>query len=303
MAQKRSELAQRVEQRSEAAKVGVSKTMDEWIQHYGPEFNAALPAHVDGARFLRLCLNELRFNPGLRDCDPYSLIGALMICAQLGLEPSGPLNHVALTPFQRNLGTREQPRWVQAVQIIIQYQGYTELATRTGKVKTITADVVYEADDFDAWMEDGLYRIRHRPPKLGKARGEIIGAYAVAALVDGSVLMRVVDMEEIEKAKSFSKQGSQNKGPWVEHFEAMARKTAVRRLWPWLPKSAEGATAFALDARVVTDVPVGSLVDDVPILDVVADYPPDDEREEKEEPGVEVVYAPNDPARPFEEGT
>lgn len=275
-------LAEKVEHRQEVQKSG--KTMDEWLSYYSSDFASALPASVDAERFLRLALNELRWQPALRECDVASVIGAMMTCAQLGLEPSGPLNHVYLTPRNVNLGTKQNPQWVKRVQLTIGYQGYIELAQRTGAVKTITADVVKANDDFDFWVEDGEQRMRHRPVVFGD-RGDLVGAYAVARMVDGSAIVRAVDLDEIHSAKQKSDAGRADKGPWVTDFEAMAMKTAVRRLWKWLPKTGEAAAGYNVDGTVVVERPEFPLVEQraVPVLDVVSDSGPSDE-EGKPEP-------------------
>ena len=38
-----------------------------------------------------------------------------------------------------------------------------------------------------------------------------------------------------------------NKGPWVTHFEEMAKKTALRRLFKYLPVSLEIQRAVVMD--------------------------------------------------------
>lgn len=307
-------LAEKVESKQEARAAGVQKTMDEWLTTYSDDFAAALPQYVDRERFIRLALNELRWSPQLRDCDVPSVIGAMMTCAQLGLEPSGPLNHVYMTPRNVNVGTKERPQWVKRVQLTVGYQGYIELAQRTGAVKTITADVVCERDEFDMWVEDGNQRLRHRP-KIFSDRGPIIGAYAVAAMVNGDVICRAVDLDELDRAKQKSDAGRANKGPWVTDWESMAMKTAIRRLWKWLPKTEAAAAGYNVDGIVVVDRPELAVTEarQVPVLDVVSDTeePADEPEKVRDDSPAEVLTtaeAPDevippaeDPTRPFDE--
>ena len=42
-------------------------------------------------------------------------------------------------------------------------------------------------------------------------------------------------------------------GPWADHFDQMAKKTAYLRLKPWLPKSTEVQHAIAADNSVRLD--------------------------------------------------
>ncbi|MCI4427735.1 MAG: recombinase RecT [Burkholderiales bacterium] len=56
-----------------------------------------------------------------------------------------------------------------------------------------------------------------------------------------------------EAVRAQSRAGSS--GPWVTHFEAMALKTVVRRLFKWLPISVELATAIEADERAEIGIP------------------------------------------------
>lgn len=269
-----SDLARTVGQRGAALAAGKSKTMDEFIQQYAADFGNLLPANsIDQGAFVRLALNSLRYNEKLREVEPASLIGALMTTAQLGLQPTGPLEHVYLLPFRANAGTKEQPRWVQRVQLIIGYNGYIELATRTGKVRTIVGRPVFKNDYFSHTIHNGQDTVNHKPTKLGEDPGPLIGTYATATLMDGSIIVRVCAVDEIEAARKRSKSGGADdpKGPWTTDYITMAVKTSVRRLWKWIPKSSEGAAAFNVDAQVVAELPDReALMAPPPILDEVS---------------------------------
>jgi len=52
-------------------------------------------------------------------------------------------------------------------------------------------------------------------------------------------------MGDIEKARKTSKSG--NFGPWKDHFEEMSKKTAIRRLFKYLPVGTELNRAIAID--------------------------------------------------------
>ena len=47
----------------------------------------ALPKHMTADRLARIALTEIRKTPALARCDQTSFLGAIMQCAQLGLEP------------------------------------------------------------------------------------------------------------------------------------------------------------------------------------------------------------------------
>ena len=78
-------------------------------------------------------------------------------------------------------------------------------------------------------------------------------AYAVARLRSGGAPFSVIYPEDWEKAKAASAAGSKNVGPWVDHWHAMVRKTAVRRLQPFLPQSPQLAASYRWDDQPAPD--------------------------------------------------
>jgi len=196
-----------------------------------PEIARALPGGVDFDRFERIVRTEVRRVPALLDCDPHSFLAAVLWAAQLNLEP-GPLQHVHLIPFKRQ------------VTFVIGYRGYVELAYRSGQVKDIYAALVREGDGFRETLGTSP-KLIHEP----QTDGEIVAAYAVARLKTGGTVFQVIHEPEWERARKASQLGSAGKGPWADDRDAMIRKTALRRLEPWLPKTGGFGEAIALDER------------------------------------------------------
>ena len=87
---------------------------------------SALPKHMNADRFLRIALTSMSKNPTLFDCTERSLFGAVVQCAQLGLETDDNRGQAYLIPF-RNKGVYEVNLWFG-------YRGLMELVFRTGKV-------------------------------------------------------------------------------------------------------------------------------------------------------------------------
>lgn len=214
------------------------KTIHQFLETYKSEIARALPKHMTADRMARIALTEFRKNPALMKCDPATLFGAVIQCAQLGLEPGGALGHAFLLPFEnRRKGTTE-------VQFIIGYRGMIDLALRSGQILSLEARAVYEADKFHVSL--GLNPdLTHEPAWHNADRGALTFVYAVAKLRDGGVQFEVMSRAEIEKVRAQSKAG--NSGPWVTHFEEMAKKTVIRRLFKYLPVSVELQRAVALD--------------------------------------------------------
>jgi recombination protein RecT len=218
------------------------------------QMQLALPKHVTAERLARVALTEVRKNPALARCDQTSFLGALMTCAQLGLEPGGPLGHAYLIPFENRKANRTE------VQFIVGYRGMIDLARRSGQIVSIEARPVYEGDAFEVSL--GLdSNLRHVPDFDNPNRvqpDKLRFVYAVAKLKDGGVQFEVMSRREVEAVRAQSRAGSS--GPWVTHFEAMALKTVVRRLFKWLPISVELATAIDADERAEIGIPQENLL-------------------------------------------
>jgi recombination protein RecT len=206
----------------------------------------ALPKHVPADRFARIALTALRANADLQRTDPGSFLACLLQAAQLGLEPNTPLQHAFLIPRRKGDGME--------CTLQIGYQGMIDLARRSGRVKAITAHVVYDGDAFSYTLGDDE-KIEHTRP-LGAAPGKVIAAYAIATLDDGSKVRRVVPAWELEKARAL---GARN-GPWGQHYDEMSKKTAIRRLFKMLPKSAEMAAASQVEDADERGIPTSRAV-------------------------------------------
>lgn len=209
----------------------------------------ALPRHITPERLARVALTEVRKNPALARCDQKSFLAAIMTCAQLGLEPGGPLGHAYLIPFDNKKAGRVE------AQFVIGYRGMIDLARRSGQIVSIEARAVYEGDTFEVTL--GLdSHLRHVPDFDNPARTQadkLRFVYAVAKLKDGGVQFEVMSRREVEAVRAQSRAGTS--GPWVTHFEQMALKTVVRRLFKWLPISVELASAIEADERAEIGLP------------------------------------------------
>ena len=178
-------------------------------------------------RFARLCLTAFRQTPKLMQCDPYSVLGAMMTCAQLNLEPNTPQGLAYLIPYNREC------------QFQIGYRGLMQIMYRSGAIASFNADVVYRQE-----YENGLFeyesgitpRLTHKIDLLGSARSgrpdEIIAAYAAVVLKTGEPIVRLVTKMEIDQARDLNRG---NSPAWRDHYAAMAIKTAIKRLANWLP--------------------------------------------------------------------
>lgn len=205
---------------------------------------AVLPKHVDADRMLKLALGALRTTPKLLNCNVESLMGAVVTCSTLGLEPNTPLGHAYLIPFEnRQKGTTD-------VQIVFGYKGLIDLARRSGQIVSIAAHEVCANDEFR--FSYGLdEQLVHNPALTD--RGEVIAFYAVAKLVGGGYAFEVMGRDQVEEIRDASQNykfaREKGKTVWGQHFVEMGRKTVLRRLFKYLPVSIELATASNIDSN------------------------------------------------------
>jgi recombination protein RecT len=202
------------------------KSITGLMEQYKGEIAKALPKHLSADRMARIALTCIRVNPKLAECDPLSFMGAIIQASALGLEP-GSQGHAYLIPFKNTKkGTTE-------CQFIPGYRGLIDLARRSGQIESLSAQVVREKDDFE--YEYGLDEKLFHKPARGD-RGDIIYVYAVAKLKDGGRQFEVMDMDQIQKIRNRARYANP---VWESDFDEMCRKTAVRRLYKYLPTSVE----------------------------------------------------------------
>lgn len=221
----------------------VSKSIDDTLNDMLPQFQMAMPRGAEAAQLVRDALTVVRQTPRLLECDKASLLGSLMTCAQLGLRPGvGALGHAYVIPFKGK------------AQFILGYQGMLELANRSNEIDTVVARIVYKNDIFQ--IDYGTDSLTHIPAMTG--RGDVIGYYA-KFYRKGSTRptfewMSVADAAEHRDKFAMAKDRQGNiSGPWRDHFDSMALKTVVRKLFKWMPRSTQMSLAIIADETVRVD--------------------------------------------------
>lgn len=211
------------------------------------QFEMAAPRGMEARQIVRDAMTALSTTPKLAECDPRSVLGALMTMAQLGLRV-GVLGHGWVLPFW-DARTRSQK-----AQLIIGYKGYVALAHRSGLISSMTARNVHEHDHFV--VEYGIdEKLIHRPAK--GERGDVVGYYAVVKFVNGGHSFWHMTRAEAEHHRDryamAKKKDGTIVGPWRDNFDEMAQKTCVRKLARFMPQNTDLATAFAVDDSVRLD--------------------------------------------------
>ena len=74
--------------------------VEQLLSSMSKQVELALPQFIKPERFMRVMLTQIRATPKLLDCSKESFLGAMMDCAQLGLEPGSALGHAYLVPYK-----------------------------------------------------------------------------------------------------------------------------------------------------------------------------------------------------------
>lgn len=222
-------------------------TLRDAIKASENQFALALPKHVDAGRFLRASLTALNVVPKLQECTQVSVLAGLMQAAQLGLEVSDVRGQCYLIP--------RKVKGTMTATFMLGYRGMIDLAARGGI--TVDVDEICENDAYD--YQRGTSPKLYHKPTLG-ARGAVLAYYAVAQFSDGRPPSFVI-IGKTEAEEHRDKFGSDRdyetkeiKGVWVEHFDAMARKTVVKMLLNYLPATVELRQAVAIETTGSDDM-------------------------------------------------
>jgi recombination protein RecT len=272
------------------------------------QFQLAMPKGMEAKQLIRDFMTVLQVTPSLATCEPRSILGALMTCSQLGLRP-GVLGQAWVVPFKGK------------GQLIIGYKGLATLAQRTSAIASITTRIIHENDYYD--YEFGLEeRLIHKPAMTGP-RGEPVAYYSVVRTNTGGKYWEVMSRIEMEEHRdlfamgrakgTIGKAGPHLKGvvvgPWVDNFDAMAKKTVVIKALNLAPASTELQRAFDVDGSTRFDISPTANVSEVSIIEdngedaIDGEIDPDDPGFENVPPHPATRSTPThrDPAEPTAE--
>jgi recombination protein RecT len=195
---------------------------------------------ISPQEFYVSAINAIKKNPKLLNCDPKSLFGAILLSAEVGLRFNTPEQHAFILPYGKE------------AKFQIGYKGLVEMMYRNPRVLSISAEAVFEKDEFDYGYGLTPFLI-HKPFRKGD-RGKLECVYAVCKLKDADAVFTVVEKSELDKTREFSqnkdsKHSPYNNGTDIHHF--MEIKTAIKKLSKLIPKASvlEISKAVEYDSR------------------------------------------------------
>lgn len=188
-------------------------------------------------REISFALQHINKSPQLLSCTPESKLKAVVNIALVGLTLNPVAKESYIVPrWNRQLGANEcclEPSYV----------GLVKLLTDAGSVVSMIANVVYEGDNFEIDLANNQNPIRHIRCLVSSRKGQIIGCYALATLPNGIKQPEWMDIEELyavrERSESYlaHKAGKMKSCVWVSDEAEMMRKTVIRRIYKYLPRT------------------------------------------------------------------
>lgn len=184
----------------------------------------------------------------LQDCSPYSVVSAAGIAAALKLPINPSLGFAYIVPYNGQ------------AQFQMGYRGFIQLAMRSGQYRTLNAGAVCEGQIKEIDFLTGEI------VKGEKISDEVVGYVAYMELLNGfnkALYMTIAQLEahaeKFSQSYAYDLKTGRKSSVWTTNFNAMARKTVLKRLLSQYgvmsidQQSLELATALQADQSVITE--------------------------------------------------
>lgn len=227
---------------TKAAVAKKNPTVKDMVEAQRPAIERQLAGAMNSDAFVRTVLNEIGKTPKLSTADPTTLLGGVMLAAQLRLEIGSGMGEFYLTPRSDHGRDICLP--------IIGYQGYIKLAMRSGLVVNVEGFLVREGDQFTYGASSERGRFYDWAPRDFDESRPWTHAVASARMKGGGTSFVILTREQVMKRRP----SYWDKGPWKTNEEEMSLKTAVRALMKFLPKSTDMGRAIEADEQKVQHV-------------------------------------------------
>tara|TARA_R100001443_G_scaffold80949_2_gene87877 strand:+ start:30 stop:1205 length:1176 start_codon:yes stop_codon:yes gene_type:complete len=206
-------------------------------QYYLETINDLLQEQeINPQQFLHMAVNQIKRNPRLIQVfktNPASVFSSILTCAEFGLSPTSQMGEAWLIPYGKEC------------QFQIGYQGLAKILYKNPDVQNITAESVYENDEFHYSL--GLSpNLTHTPATSN--RGVLVAVYCVVRFREQEPIFKVMSIEELKDIQKLSKAG--NRSIWFSKTDPqnwMLKKTCFKQLCKMLPKHLNMGKVIAYD--------------------------------------------------------
>lgn len=198
--------------------------------------------------FISSILTIFKSNKKLQECSPNSIIAAAGIAAALKLPINPSLSFAYIVPYKNQ------------AQFQLGWRGYIQLAMRSGQYRTLNSGAVRAGQIADIDFITGEI-VRGE-----KISDDIVGYIAYMRLVNGFEKTLYMSNEELHahaekysQSYAYDLRSGRQSSVWSTNFDAMAKKTVLKRLLSNFgvisidQQSLALATALQADQAVVTD--------------------------------------------------
>ena len=210
--------------------VSTTNQLKKWFSNESLIKQLGSQLSISPQAFTSSVLSVVNNNKYLRNADPASIYGAAMVAASMNLQVNPSLGECAIIPYGKQ------------AQFQVMTSGLVQLAMRSGVIKSLINEVVYEGQLVKKNKFKGVYEF----DEDAKTSEKIIGYMAYMETVEGFEKTLYMTVEEVKAhAKKFSQTYRAGSGIWKENFDAMAKKTVLKQLLnKWSPKSVAPARQF-----------------------------------------------------------
>src|SRR5574344_1248058 len=215
---------------NEVVQVSTTNQLKKWFSNESLIKQLGSQLSISPQAFTSSVLSVVNNNKYLRNADPASIYGATIVAASMNLQVNPSLGECAIIPYGKQ------------AQFQVMRSGLVQLAMRSGVIKSLINEVVYEGQLVKKNKFKGVYEF----DEDAKTSDKVIGYMSYMETVEGFEKTLYMTVDEVkEHAKKFSKTYQSGSGIWKENFDAMAMKTVLKKLLSkWAPKSVAPARQF-----------------------------------------------------------
>jgi len=177
----------------------------------------------------QFAVQTIKKNPQLAKCTIESIQNAVINVAAVGLTLNPADGYAYLVP-----------EWSKAVngnecQLRISFKGLIKVATDSGAIKWVKAEIVKENDNFEYTGPCSMPVHKMNP---FTDRGKTVGVYCIAKTHEGDILVDLMDVAELQKIQSCAK----TQMVWTQWPDEMAKKAIIKRASKQWPKTEQSST-------------------------------------------------------------
>lgn len=212
----------------------------------------------NAASFVSTVISICNGNRQLKECEPKTIVSAAAMAAALNLPVLPALGQAYIVPYNKEATFQ------------VGAKGLLQLALRSGQYQTLHYGEVYEGQIKSVDCLTGEFE------RGEKQSDEIVGYGAYMRLVNGfekALYMTTAQIEEhaekYSKSYAYDKRSGKKTSPWSTNFNAMAKKTVLKKLlreYGILSISQQNtdlAVALKADQAVISDEDEYIYVDEV----------------------------------------